>query len=160
MKTEQLTRRPEGYPQLPSQYQPGDKAGLQTLIDLMERAGNATITKVSFSPGKVKYDLQIPIVDPIDGEASGHLRIANVDSAFTSEPYLRKSAPRNYSEVGVPHLGSELPDSGREVLIDLDARKKRFTVGYFDFETNKWRDQQGNEIQCEIAYMRWMDLPK
>lgn len=81
---------------LPSSLQLQDKCALQTLIDIMEDARDGQITKISFLPGKVKYDIQIPIYIGVDlepgqdastREPSGYFRIANVDSAFIGIPF-------------------------------------------------------------------------
>jgi hypothetical protein len=64
---------------LPSAFQPGDKVGLQMLIDLMGEARDAKVNAVNFSNSKVRYNIEIPIGD-------GYFRLANIDSAFLHPP--------------------------------------------------------------------------
>jgi hypothetical protein len=72
---------------LPSAFQPGDKVGLETLINLLYDAKDADVVAVSFANDKVKYNLSIPIKN--DGHPNTlrtYFRLANVDSAFVGPP--------------------------------------------------------------------------
>lgn len=64
---------------LPSAFQPGDKVGLQMLIDLMQEAKDARVNAVNFSNSKVRYNIEVPVND-------GYFRLANIDSAFLHAP--------------------------------------------------------------------------
>lgn len=72
---------------LPSQFQPGDAVGLQRLLEQLASA-KAEVSKVSFLPGKVRYDLQVSTPD-------GSMRLANIDSSFVDVPI---SDERSYRE--------------------------------------------------------------
>lgn len=87
METVNEQSKPVGRSRLPSQHQPEEQVGLQTLINLLEYAGKGKVTKVSFLPSKVKYDLEIPIMDKPGGLPYAYFRIANVDSAFVHPPF-------------------------------------------------------------------------
>lgn len=72
---------------LPSAFQPGDKVGLETLINLLYDAKDADVVAVSFGNDKVKYNLSIPIkTDGHPNTLRTYFRLANVDSAFVGPP--------------------------------------------------------------------------
>ncbi len=182
---------------LPSAFQPNDKVGLQMLINLMEAAGNGQATKVSFLPGKVRYDITIPLVerlgtsetdDDMEDKVLGYFRIANVDSALLNKPFnngfhynserdfmLREAqgkVPQQPKEDEVrispfDHGGyftsNDTPSPMSEgesyqVLIDLDGRRKTYSIGHYDFKEEKWIVYNNKEL-FNLEHMRWTTLP-
>lgn len=71
---------------LPSHFQPGDKVGLETLIDFMYKAKDATVVSVSFGNKTEKYNLSIPQFDNND-KPDGFFRLANVDEHLVNHPF-------------------------------------------------------------------------
>lgn len=76
---------------LPCDFQVGEEVGLESLIDMLHKAKNGKVTKVGFSNGVVKYDVQIDIVEALkEGETVNwewHFRLANLNGYLLNKPF-------------------------------------------------------------------------
>lgn len=70
---------------LPSNFQIGERVGLQGLIDLFEESKDGKVVAANFTDQKVKYTLSIP--NYRNGVELGHIRVANIDSALINVPF-------------------------------------------------------------------------
>ena len=153
---------------LPSQFQLKQKAGLQKLIDLMERARDGVVTSIAFHP-KVKYDIQIPIMEHTDGEVLGQFRIANVQEDLLLEPFQnglhynswrdqqsrvddlkvdkirRSSEEPNVLDGYTAHPFLQPPPplgkyefNSRVVVVDITGHRTNFVLAYYMHAEKKW----------------------
>lgn len=166
---------------LPSQFQLNEKAGLQTLINLMEKAANGNITKVSFLNGKVRYDIQIPVINRIDDDPTGSFRIANVDSSFLNKPFengfhynserdldyrdTHKKEPRKaplftgfYPMSDIPNADPTEEELSFYVLIDPDGWRADFEKGYYNFGSKTWH-LVNSDVKIDLEHGCWAYLP-
>lgn len=158
---------------LPSAFQPGDKVGLQMLIDLMQEAKDARINAVNFSNSKVKYNIEVPVND-------GYFRLANIDSAFLHAPiengfhYNDKVAveARSQRKTDSPfshgswHNGNEIlfpvneDGISSDKLIDIDGKRKTFRVGWYASDEKQWYYyHEENDQPIDQKNMKWTELP-
>jgi len=168
----------KGNGELPSAFQPGQKIGLQGLINALQSANTGKLVSVSFTKDKVKYNIQVPLVS--DGEVLGYFRLANIDSELVHAPFENgfhyndkvaiearrqdQDSPEPFFDANfhgyndIPrslmtsHYGAQTSD---EVLIDLDGNRKYFSIGWYDFDELKWISQEG-EVEKTMV---WTNLP-
>lgn len=170
---------------LPSTFQPDDCVGLQSLIDLLQKARDARVVSVSFTDSKVKYNLAVPVSNE-DGTHGGFFRMANIDSAFLHAPIdndfhyndqvaieSRRQAGEVLSSVDHAHrildgswhtaieknakVGDEVSES---VLIDTDGTRRFFTIGWYDFGQRKWISNDGEELNEDQLVWQLLPLSK
>lgn len=173
---------------LPSAFQPMDKVGLQTLINILQKAKDAEITSVSFTNSKVKYNIAIPIRESLDvrSEIISVFRLANIDSAFVHPPVengfhyndqvaieSRRQADEVLSSVDHAHRildaswhtaiekNAKVGDEVSEsVLIDTDGTRRFFTIGWYDFGQRKWISNDGEELNEDQLVWQLLPLSK
>jgi len=178
--------------ELPSAFQPDDKVGLQTLINLLQNARDANVVSVSFTESKVKYNLAVPVI--VNGEEHGFFRMANIDSAFIHKPIendfqyndqvsvearTQNDLAKNEIPIGIKqpphddndiiifdvlHDGNEYPyrldvqGYSDSVLIDPDGTRNFFTIGWYDFDEQKWVNNDDHDLTNKDK-LRWQYLP-
>lgn len=171
---------------LPSAFQPKEKVGLQTLINLLQSARDGDVVSVQFTDTKVKYNIAVPIV--LSGEQHGFFRMANIDASFVHAPIqnefhyndqvaiiaregaqaerIRDENRKAFAHVDMVldaswHGINDMPFDGDDgytdsVLIDIDGNRKTFTIGWHDNDDKVWRNIGDDEID---PTMKWQYLP-
>lgn len=90
-------------PAIHSPFQPGEKIGLEHLINLLMKARDGEITAVKFGKGVVKYDIQVPVLDHIGAKPTKFFRISNIDAELIKSP-----------DTGEFHYNDEVSKTTRE----------------------------------------------
>lgn len=174
---------------LPSKFQLKEKVGLQVLIDLLERARDGVVTRVSFLSGKVKYDIQIPVIKSLGDDPEGFFRIANVEEIYLNKPYenglhynsMRDHNLREHNEIIRKHEESNkgaLLFTNWHSVNDIPGlgMPGAFYSDYVLIDRNGFRDPDDFEIgyydlskkewklkntdkKVDLVHMKWTNLP-
>jgi len=167
---------------LPSQFQPDEKVGLQSLINLLQSARDGSVVSVSFTDSKVKYNLAVPII--INGEQHGFFRLANVDSAFLHEPIKNDflyndqvaiAARRHGEDIGYRNENSKVfdaswekgtvtpEDTGDEMsdefLVDVSGNREHFVIGWYDHGLKSWQCDANLGYNLDSKKIMYQSLP-
>jgi len=134
---------------LPSAFQPNDKVGLQTLINIFQKAKDAEVTSVSFTQSKVKYNIAIPMgeVHEDGSESMSVFRLANIDSAFVHPPIENGF---HYNDV----VAIEARRQDKRVNVLTDSTPKQVVSNDCELER-----AQPEENILDASWHRFNDIP-
>lgn len=161
---------------------PGEKVGLQSLIDALELAKDGVITGTVFLKNKVKYNIEVSLFEA-GGTKEGTFRLANVEPYFIHPPiengfhYNSKTAIETRrqaeglsedKESPFKHAGwhdsTDLPSNkgdgySVDVLCDVNGNRKDFRVGWYDFDDKKWMFHDLDRSWLDEEHLKWASLP-
>lgn len=158
---------------------PGEKVGLQSLIDALELAKDGVITGTVFLKNKVKYNIEVS-----GGTKEGVFRLANVEPYFIHPPIENEFHYNSKTAIEARRQAKELSESkdspfnhggwnnydetpegnfpdgySFDVLIDLNGNRKDFRVGWYDFDKKEWMFHVSDVSALEIEHLKWTYLP-
>jgi hypothetical protein len=168
-------------PKLPSHHQIGDYVHLVVTksashLDKTSILWHGRVTKVHFDPGKVTYDLEFTVTIDAVNKKRYVTRVHNVDGALccsvkeyedskaeeTESPF-NHGGWHNSTEFPKPNYKEWVDEGGptysEDVLIDIDGYRKRFRVGWYDFEDKQWNLYDLETGTFEVDNLRWTCIP-
>lgn len=108
-------------PAVHSPFQPGEKIGLENLINLLMKARDGEVTGVRFGRGVIKYDIQIPIVEE---------EVSNFDPRY-DHPGMKPEPKKPKKFFRISNIDAELikaPDQGPFHHNDMVSQATRETL--------------------------------